>query len=136
MALGLNGFYRDGGAVWAHRAVDQAFENVTDQVDPVLALAMGRLDWITEKTEIMAALLEGRIGQAQSGLARLDAMSARQEAAMARMEAGRARMEAKLARMRVAPVMFNLAQFDPAIFDSRTSGPGVCPRVRVRVPRE
>lgn len=154
MALGLNGFYQDGGAVWAHRAVGQVFASVTDQVEPVLALAAGRADWFAAQTNMLAGreetascrfatslarlqtpllrtsfaqtpLLQGRINRAQGGLARFEALSAREEAAMARMEAGRVRMvEARMTRVRVSSAAFNPAALNPVI----------CPRVRVNVP--
>lgn len=135
LALGLNGFYQDGGAVWAHRAVNQVFAGVTDQAEPVLALAAGRADWFMAKTNMLAereetttcrfatslarlqtSLLQNRIPRAQGALVRFEAVSAREEAALDRMEANQARMEAQLARIRVAPAIFS---------------PVVCPRVRV-----
>ncbi len=136
LALGLNGFYQDGGAAWAHRLVDRGIA-IVDQSEAVLALASGRADWFMTKAKVVTAREETtscrvatavarvktRIAGAQGGFAQFEAMSARQEAALARVEANRARIEAKLARVRFAPAAFN-----PEI---RV----VCPRVRVSIPR-
>lgn len=138
LALGLNGFYQDGGAVWAHRAVDSVIGRIVDQSGAVLALASGHADRFMVKANSLAARNETascrwataaarfqtKIARSQSGFAHFEAMSAREEAAMARMEANRARMEAQVARVRSMPVAFHTIDI-----------PEVCPRVRVNVPR-
>ena len=39
LALGLNGFYQDGGAAWAHRIVDGAIEQVASRSGTLVDLA-------------------------------------------------------------------------------------------------
>lgn len=138
LALGLNGVYHDGGAVWAHRAVDRVIGQIADRSGAVLALATGHAEWFMAKANVMAARNEtascrlataaarfqGKMARMQGGLAQFEAMSWREEAAMARMEAIRARIEAQAARVRVAPVAFDMVEI-----------PAVCPRVRVNIPR-
>jgi hypothetical protein len=133
LALGLNGFYHDGGAQFAHRAMDRVAGQVTDRAEAVLALASGRADWFAAKTNMLVARDETsscrlatamaryqmRFARAQSGMDRFQAMTAREEAAFARMEASRARMEARFAQVR----------FEPANFDIE------CPRVHVSISR-
>jgi hypothetical protein len=136
LALGLNGFYQDGGAVWAHRTVDQVVGRIADRSEAVLALASGRADWFLAKANLVTsrdeaascrlatavARMQTRMARAQSGMAGFEAMSARQEADFARLEANRARLEAQAAR-------FSSAAFDPARIRV------ICPRVRVEIPR-
>jgi hypothetical protein len=135
IALGLNGIYHDGGAAWARRNVGQVIERIESRTGPVLAMAAGRADWFLTEAKITAAQEQTvscraatavarnqtKMARAQAGMARFEAMSAREEAAMARIEANRARIEAQVAR----------ARFEPAVFNSV-----VCPRVRLRVPRD
>jgi hypothetical protein len=137
MALGLNGFYHDGGAAWAHRAVNQVMAQVGERTENVMALAAGRADWFTAKAEKVAAQdetascrlatamarLQTKIAS-QGGMARLEALSAREEAQWARLEANRARVEAQVARVRFAPAVFNTVEI-----------PMTCPRIRVSIPR-
>jgi hypothetical protein len=139
LALGLNGFYHDGGAAYLHRALAPVIARVAERTGPVLELATGHADLFMARTGMMAARSEtascrlaiamtrvhSKMAGAEAGLANFEAMTARQEAVMARMEAQRARMEARLARVRLAPVAFNSAGI-----------PGLaCPRVRVNIPR-
>jgi len=139
VALGLNGFYQDGGAAWAHRAVDSVVERVADRSGALVELASERVDQVTEKANLVAtgdepascrlasamARFQTKIAATQAGVAHFEAMSARQEAALARVEANRARIEAQAVRVRVAPVAFNALRI-PVV---------ACPRVRVNVPR-
>jgi hypothetical protein len=142
LALGLNGFYQDGGAAWAHRAVDRVIGQTANHTEAAMALALGRVDWFQTKTqsqvEMVAAQgetascrlatsmarlqtkLTRQVTRQDNGLARFEAMTARQEAAMARVEVNRARMEAQLARIRVTPAAFESVS---------------CPRVRVVISR-
>jgi hypothetical protein len=133
LALGLNGFYHDGGAQWAHRAVDRVAGQVTDRAEAVLALASGRADWFATKANMVIARDETsscrlatamaryqtRLAHTQTGMARFQEMTAREEAAFARMEASRARIEAAMARVRVEPASFDIE----------------CPRVHVSISR-
>jgi hypothetical protein len=140
LALGLNGFYHDGGAAWAHRIADQ----VAEQSEAVVDLASERVNGFIGRASLVAAreepascrlanavarfqakIARTQIARTQTGVARFEAMSARQEAALARVEAQRARIEAQVARVRLAPVAFNTGEI-PVVS---------CPRVRVNVPR-
>jgi hypothetical protein len=137
LALGLNGIYQDGGAAWAHRAVNEMTARIADRSEAVLALASGRADWFTAKANLVAARNEtascrlatavarfqSKIARTEGEMARFEAMSAREEAQFARLEANRARMEAQISRVRFAPA-FNMVEI-----------PAICPRVRVRIPR-
>jgi len=134
LALGLNGFYQDGGAAWAHLAVDRAAEQSGALVD----LTSARLDRWVEKSSLVAtrdetascplatamARFQTGMARTQAGMAHFEALSARQEAALARVEGRRTRLEAQVARVRFAPVAFGAVEA-PVI---------VCPRVpRVRI---
>jgi hypothetical protein len=138
LALGLNGFYQDGGTAWAHRAVNGVMARISDRSGAAIAFAAGRVDWFMAKAETAAARQETtscrlatamarvqtKMARGQSGMARFEAMSAREEAALARLEANRARVEAKMARVRFSPAMFNPGAISVA-----------CPRVHVNLPR-
>jgi hypothetical protein len=135
LALGLNGFYHDGGAAWAHRVANR----VAEQSEAMVDLASERVDGFMGRASVLAvrdetascrlatamARFQTRIARTQNGMARFEAMSARQEAALARMEANRAGIEAQVVRARLAPVAFDLVKMP--VID--------CPRVRVNVPR-
>ena len=142
LALGLNGFYHDGGAAWAHRAMQQVAARVLDRSEGVIALATGRADWFLAKVNGVAAReetascrvatavarVQTRMARTRGGFAQVEAVSARQEAALARVEARQARIEARtaarMARVEVMPASFNTVTV-----------PAVCPRVHVRIPR-
>jgi hypothetical protein len=138
MALGLNGFYQDGGAAWAHRTIDGVVARIAGRSEAVLALATGRADWFFAKANRgvarsetascklanAVARVQTRMVRAQSGTAQFDAISAREEAALARFEASRARIEAQVARVRIAPVAFSMETI-PVVS---------CPQVRVHIP--
>ena len=144
LALGLNGIYHDGGAAWAHRAVDQGIRRVAERTAPVFALASGRVEWFAAESraaivtdEIASCLWASTVARLQpgipgvhSGFARLEAVSAReeaqfarQEAQLARLEANRARIEARMASMRIPEVKVDV------------NVPAICPRVHVNVSR-
>jgi hypothetical protein len=135
LALGLNGFYQDGGAAWAHRVA----ERVADRSGVLADLTSGRVSEMLERVSLVAAREETascrlatamarfqtEMARTQTGLAHFEAMSGRQEAALARVEAQRARIEAQVARVRLAPMAFDAARI-PVV---------ACPRVRVNVPK-
>jgi len=135
LALGLNGFYHDGGAAWAHRIANLAVHQSEALVD--VASAQG--DRFVERTNLVLARDENtscrlatamarvqtKFALTQRGMHRFEAVSARHEAALARVEDNRARIEAQVARVRLAPVAFRSVTI-PAV---------ACPRVRVNVPR-
>jgi len=139
LALGLNGFYQDGGAPWAHRIVDGAAEQVASRSWALIDLASVGVDRVVERANLVeardetascrlaaaVARFQGRIARTQSGMAHIEAMSARQEAALARVEAQRAQIEARVARVRLTPVALNTLEI-PLV---------ACPRVRVNIPR-
>lgn len=131
LALGLNGLYHDGGAVWAHRMANR----IVEQSGAAMELASERVDGFVGRATLTAALdepascrlaaamarLQSKFAQTQTAMARFEAVSGRQEAALARVEASRARIKA---RVRMASVAFNSG-----------NGPVICTRVRVNVPR-
>jgi hypothetical protein len=139
MALGLNGFYQDGGAAWAHRAVNAAAAGIDNRAEAVLALATGRADWFLAKADLgqargetsscklatVVTRVQTRMLRRHSGMEKFEEMSARQEAALTRLEGNRVRIEAHIGRVRIAPVVFQMPEI-PEVS---------CPRVRVSVPR-
>jgi hypothetical protein len=139
LALGLNGIYHDGGAEWAHRAVNRVFNRIEARTAPILALAGVHADPFLAETEMTVARdetascraataiarVQTRIARTHGRFAQFEAMSARQEAALARVEASRAKIGAQVARVRLAPVAFTTMEI-PEV---------ACPRVRVNVPR-
>jgi hypothetical protein len=154
MALGLNGFYQDGGAAWAHRIVNGVVEQVADRSAALADMASERVDRFRERANLLVArdetascrlagavarfqtrmaqtrmtqtrMAQTTMAQTQTGMAHFEAMSARQEAVLARVEADRARIEAQVARVSFAPAPFNMVEM-PVV---------ACPRVRVNVPR-
>jgi hypothetical protein len=133
VALGLNGFYHDGGAEWAHRFVNR----VGSRSAAVVALASGHADRFLEEARLLTANDEprsckfttemarwqARVARGQAGFAHVEAMSAREQAALARIEANRARIEAQVAR-----VQFLQAQ--PGTMNLHIA----CPHVRANAP--
>jgi hypothetical protein len=135
LALGLNGFYQDGGGAWTHRMLDR----VADRSGTLVDMASGTVDRLMQRVDLTVARgettscklatamarFETGMARTQTGLAHFEAMTTRQEAALARVEANRARMEAQVARVRLAPIAFNTLEM-PVV---------ACPRLRVNVPR-
>jgi hypothetical protein len=136
LALGLNGVYHDGGAVWLHRNVDRVIARVANRSGAVLALATEQADGFMAKARLAAARNEtascrmatamvraqSKMARMHDGMADFEAMSAREEAGLARLEADRARIEAHVARV-------SYAAFDPVkvrVF---------CPRIQVAIPQ-
>ncbi len=133
LALGLNGFYHDGGAEWAHAVV----RCVASRSAGVLAVASGRAEQFLQEAQLVAAReethscrlgtnmarLQSRMARGQAGFARVEALSARQEAALARLEANRARIEAQVERAQLLPAMTAMKL------------QVICPRTRVSIPR-
>ena len=147
MALGLNGFYHDGGFEWAHEAVERA----TSQASAVLGLAGEKTDQFLADARVLMARYESEsadpvplthaecrmqsaMAQVQTEMSRSEAehnrLAAREQCRMARLEVNRARIEARIAtqtaRLNMARASFNSASFNTV--------PPVCPRVRVSVP--
>jgi hypothetical protein len=132
LALGLNGFYHDGGAAWAHRIVDRvagrsgAMVNlVSEGVDQFMGkanLAAARNETASCRLATAMAQVQTKMARAQNGMAHFQAMSARQEA-------DRARIETQRVRVRVTA-----GTFHPVAFQAMKI-PVVCPRVRVSVPQ-
>jgi hypothetical protein len=147
LALGLNGIYHDGGAAWAHRAVNQVAGRIAEQTGPVLALATGDAEAFVAQTRgaiaenevpscrwaATVARVESSVTGVQSGFARLQAVSARQEAQFARQEAQMARLEANRARVEARIASLHLPEIPEVKVDVNV--PAICPRVRVSVPR-
>lgn len=138
LAAGLNASYYDGNFQWAHRVADRIGHNS----QAVVALAsVGADQFLAEAQLLMArnqnsscpwaarmARAESKFTRSQSGFDQFEVMSARQEAELARLEANRARIETRVSRIRIPA-----ATFSPVLV--RVSGPSVCPRVSVSVPR-
>jgi hypothetical protein len=143
LALGLNGFYHDGGLGIAHRIVDRVADRVTEGSEFLANLASEHADRFAEQANVVVvrnetascrlatamARVQNRIAQSQVGWAHAEAMTARQEAAMARVEAEQARIEAQTIRVQVATDVFR-----PMMVQAMKV-PVICPRVRVSVPR-
>jgi hypothetical protein len=147
LALGLNGFYHDGGLDLAHRAINR----ISDRSAMVVALASERADDLLDRVELVSerqtqscrlttgvarfqnqiARAQTKIAGTQAGFDRFEAVSARQGARMVQLEANGARIEAQAAQ-------FRFAAFAPvAVRVSRISTPRisiVSPRLRVVVP--
>jgi hypothetical protein len=155
MALGLNGFYHDGGAEWAHRIA----ERISDRSDFVVTRVSEQADRFVAKVRMAAVRdetascpLSTALAQFQSRMARtqkrfaqtkfvqLEAMTGQEEVQAARSEASQARAEARsgthvearvdtqVARITFAPAAFERVVIDPVKIRV------VCPRVRVNVP--
>ena len=138
LALGLNGFYHDGGSELAHRMVGR----VVYSSAAVVALASGRADQFLEQAKMVVARdeaqscplgtamarIQARVVRTNTGLARFEAMSAREEAQLARLEANRVRIEAVAAQSEFATFVEPMAFHAPNVSV-------ICPRVRVNIPR-
>ncbi|MFZ0957717.1 MAG: hypothetical protein WAN60_15330 [Candidatus Sulfotelmatobacter sp.] len=156
MALGLNGFYHDGGAAWAHRIAERisdrsgfVVQRVSEQADQFVAevrMAAVRDETASCRLSTAMAEFQNRFAQnqtrfAQTKIARFDRMTAREEAQVARLQASQARAQAQVearvnaqvARMSFAPAAFERVVIDRAGFDP-VKIRVVCPRVRVNVP--
>jgi hypothetical protein len=106
-ALGMNGFYHDGGLACLHKVVNC----VESRSAAVLALATGHVDQFLEQARMAAtpddsapAQWDGQLAQVQYEVARSEdefahfqAISAREQAAVARIEAKRAQIEDRAA---------------------------------------
>jgi hypothetical protein len=155
VALGLNGYYHDGGLAMAHQVVDR----ISQGSSQVMARASEQADVLTSRVRMVADRNETascRVGevmarmqaqvdragtqmvaleneQSADGFARFDAMTARERAELDRLEAARARMEAQASRMPYATVKFIPSSFKSGTFTSPQIS--VCSRVRVNVSR-
>jgi hypothetical protein len=157
MALGLNGFYHDGGFAWAHRAIAEFEHNTT----AVLALASGRADeFLAEVKPVVVhqesascpiatafARVQTKVAQlAQVAPAqtyqvnldrllaaqvvasdRLQEMSDRRQAAIERAQAKQVEVQARIAAKMVRIQSMPALQY--ASFETH------CPQVHVHVPR-
>jgi hypothetical protein len=156
VALGLNGFYHDGGVAWAHRIA----ERISDRSDFVVQRVSERADQFvaevrmvavrdetascplsTALAEFQSSMARTRFAQhqtrfAETKIAQLDRMTAREQAQAARLEASQerveaqveARVDAQVARMHFAPAAFERKVIDPVRIRV------ACPRVRLDVP--
>ena len=66
LALGLNGFYQDGGFAWAHRVADR----IVERSQAVIALAKGQADEFLAQARILTVRSEDVSSPAYSALAR------------------------------------------------------------------
>lgn len=106
-ALGINGFYHDGGMPCLHQMVNR----VESRSAAVLALAGGHVDQFLEEARMTTpqdgtapaqwddqlARVQFEVARADDQFARVQAISAREQAAMARIDARRAQIEARTA---------------------------------------
>src|SRR5580704_11973502 len=92
LALGLNGFYQDGGAAWAHSALDRVAERSGALVD----LASARVDRLVEKASLVATRDETASCRLATVMARIQTMMARSQSGMGQLEVLSARREAAL----------------------------------------
>jgi hypothetical protein len=145
VALGLNGFYHDGGAEWAHRVADRISDQSAVVAERVSGRAQQFLDsarMVTARSETGSCRLSEALAWAQNEMARtqnrfahfqaqFQAMSDRQGTQVVELEANQAQLEAQVEQRveaQLARVSFVSARMDPA--QVRV----VCPRVRVNVP--
>ena len=124
LAMGLNGFYHDGGSELAHRMVGR----VVYSSAAVVALASGRADQFLEQAKMVVARDEAQSCPLSTAMARLQARVARTDTGLARLEANRARIEALAARSEFATFVQPVSFHAPNVSVN-------CPRVRVTVPR-
>jgi len=143
LAAGLNANYYDGGLQWAHHVADQ----VRHSSAAVLALASVRADQFLTEARVLAGRDKApscpwatTLARVQTSIARshvrseaFEVMSARQEAQLAKLEANRERMEAQIAAQR-SHFRFAGQAFATVAFKG-IPAPGVCPRIRVNVPK-
>jgi len=87
LALGLNGIYQDGGAVWVHRNVDGAIARIADRSGAVLALAAGRADWFAAKAGVLGVRNETASCRVASAMDRFQTKIARTQDGVAEFEA-------------------------------------------------
>ncbi len=158
LALGLNGFYQDGGFAWAH----QLASKVEHSANAVVALASGHAnEFLTEArfltterqapscpltTQLarvqtrMAVIHDRAQAQTDEGMARLEVMSARREAALARLQASREIMRAQIEAQRdLWQAQFERANFKPVRFESMGINPVEfgspdCGVIKVQIP--
>ena len=155
VALGLNGFYHDGGAEWAHRIA----ERVSDRSDFVVQRVSDRADQLVAEVRMVAvrdqtascplstalAEFQSRMARtrftqnqtrfAQTKIVRFDRMAAREKAQAARSEASQARAEARVEAQVEARVDAQVAgmHFAPAVVDRAMFERGVIDPVKIRV---
>jgi len=141
VALGLNGFYQDGGFARVHRVVDR----IESRSAAVLALATGRADDFFSEARLVTrpeettpcplgtalARAQARIVRTQTAVGRWESMSARHEAQFARLEGTRARLEAVQVRLACARVP--ALTVNPVVIKAMRIE--ACPRVHVNMPR-
>jgi hypothetical protein len=157
VALGLNGFYHDGGAAWAHRIAERVSEQsdfvvqrVSDRADQFLAevrmaavrdeTASCRMSTALAQFQTKMARTQTRFAQnqtrfAQTNIARLDRMTAREEAQVDRLEASQegaaARAEAQVEARVDAQVV--RMRFAPVAIDRAAFSRVVIDPIRIRV---
>lgn len=138
LALGANGFYQDGGAVWAHRAVNQVIAAVSDRTEGVIALAAGRADLFLSKGKTVrtrnrvaacpfasvAPRLRAKVVRPMREVERFESMSSREEAQLVRLETNRERIEARFSQLQFVPTDFSPVKIRL-----------VCPRLNIKVPQ-
>jgi hypothetical protein len=156
VALGLNGFYHDGGAAWAHRIAERVsdrsdfvVQRVSDRADQLLAevrmagvrdeTASCRMSTALAQFQTRMARTQNRFAQtrfaqtrfADSKIASFDRMTAREEAQADRLEASRERAEAQVEAQVDAQVV--RMRFAPVVIDRAAFKRVVIDPIRIRV---
>lgn len=156
VALGLNGFYHDGGAGWAH----QVAAGISDRADSVIERVSGRAEQLVAEARMAAdrevidrgamdrgeiareeatscpfskarSRVRARIARTQTAVAHFDAMSAREQAQMDRWQTVQDRIQARVQSeidRQTARMRVTRTGTDPV--EIRVA----CPRVQVNVP--
>jgi hypothetical protein len=161
VALGLNGFYHDGGAAWAHRIAERVsdrsdfvVQRVSDRADQFLAevrmagvrdeTASCRMSTALAQFQTRMARTQNRLAQtrfaqtrfaqtrfADSKIASFDRMTAREEAQVDRLEASQERAEAQVEAQVDAQVV--RMRFAPVVIDRAAFKRVVIDPIRIRV---
>jgi hypothetical protein len=137
VALGLNGFYHDGGAAWAHRIA----ERVSDRSDFVVQRVSDRADQLLAEVRMAGVRDETASCRMSTALARFQTRMARTQNRLAQTRFAQTRfadskiaqVDAQVVRMRFAPVVIDRAAFKRVVIDPIRIRVA-CPQVRVNVP--
>ena len=160
VALGLNGFYHDGGAAWAHRIAERVsdrsdfvVQRVSDRADQFVAevrMAAGRDETASCPLSTALAQFQGKMARtqdrfvqdqtrfAQTKIVRFEGMTDREEAQAERLEAREERAEARIEAQAEARADAQVVRmrFAPVAIDRAFERVVIDPiRIRVACPR-
>jgi predicted neutral ceramidase superfamily lipid hydrolase len=132
VALGMNGFYHDGGLELAHRVMDRFSERSA----AVMELASARADDLLARVEMVSAREQAQSCRVATSVARFQSHVARSQAEIASIQRGFDRLQAmsdrESARMEAQATRFRFAAFNPVVVRVPKIS---CSRVRVVVPQ-